>query len=59
MIVHDINVQASVQPFCTSHTENANNLDSFSRLIIMNGQVVAENFYTIDTTLTALVTKHG
>ena len=57
-IAHDVIVEAAVQPFGTSRTENESENNLFSRLIIMNGRGGAGKSYTIDAILTTLVNKH-
>ena len=47
MITHGVSVQSSVQPFGTSCMENENNMNLFSRLIIMNEQEEDGKSYTI------------
>ena len=39
--------------------ENGDNMDSFIRLIVMNGQGGTGKSYTIDTVLTTLVNEYG
>ena len=57
-MARDVIVQSDVQLPGASCTENENNINLFSRLIIMNGQGGAGKSYTIDLILTTLVHEY-